>query len=161
MRNLIYSVLFTSLLFASCRKDESNTIRVITSGNQESFQHFYLNVASVQVNYEMEDGKTFWYILDSQEGLKDFASDDQWLLGSKNELPDGNVKEFRLVLKEGNYFEKNGSRVDLQNKGVDKVITVNRPVSGGSVDLVLDLALEQSVVEKSRNYFLSPQLSVQ
>ncbi len=160
MKNLYINILLFSALLVSCTKEEKNTVRVISQGNQENFQHFVLNVSSVQLNYETSEGKAFWYIMDFQEGMEDFARDDQWLLGSKNDLPDGRIKELRIVLKDSNYFVKDGVRETFENKGMDKIIAVDRPVAGENIDLNINISLEKSMIERSRKYYLSPEISV-
>lgn len=160
MKHLYFNILLLSVLMISCTKEENNTVRVITSGNQENYQHFYLNISSVQINYETGEGKTFWHILYFKEGVHDFANDTEWLLGSKNELPDGKIKQFRLVINEGSYFEKDGVLGEFENQGVEKIVPVDKPVTNNNVDLSVNISLEKSVVSNGRKLTLSPVFTV-
>jgi hypothetical protein len=159
MVRLYFNLLFLSIFLFSCAKEEKNTVRVIATGNQENYQHFYLNLASVQVSFEESDGRTLWYELQTTEGLKDFASDSEWLLGSKNDFHNGKIKAVRFLFKEGNYFQKDGVTNEISNSVIEVTTNIDKPVNDGDVDVKVNFELEKSVIKVERSHTMKPVVS--
>jgi hypothetical protein len=159
MKNYYFSMLFASILLVSCAKDERNTVRVIAGANQENYQHFYLNLATVQAKFEESDGRTIWYELQSNPGLVDLAADNEWLIGSKNDLHNGKLKSIRFLFKDGNYYEQNGDRKEISNATIEVSADVERALNNSDADIKIDFALEKSLYELDRQIYVKPVIS--
>lgn len=159
MRTALLCVLLISGLLTSCKKEEENDLRLIASANAENYSHFFVNISGVQIHLQTEDGKSLYYMLDTKSGLFDLATDSEILISSKNDLPQGEVKSLKLIIKEGSYFEKDGVKHEFEKNGSETQVELNKELIE-STDLRLNFEIEKSIVARERGYQLKPVFSV-
>ena len=166
--------LITGVMIA-CEKDDdgsgSGSMSVRMTDEPGAFIEVNVDIQSVQALYAGEDStdESSWITLDTDSGvynLLDFQGDTSTIIATEGDLPEGEIKEIRLVLgTENNVMLEDSTQFDLQTPSgqssglklkIDNTIRADQ-----NMEVFIDFDANKSIVVKgSGEYLLKPVITL-
>jgi len=151
-----------SLMVISCKKDNEHTVRVImTSSSTSDIKALTVDITGVSV--AIDDGnQTIFYPLTSTTRSFDLTQfiNDEVLLGSKNDAPEGTVKEIRISLG-GQITLRQDTSTYILNQGDLSGLTVNvNKALNKDLDIIIDFKLKESIKEGGKEKTFVPVITL-
>ncbi|MHA7130477.1 DUF4382 domain-containing protein [Algoriphagus namhaensis] len=177
MKKLFYLIpLLFVFLLAGCNDDSENPAGGSAKVNfylvdaPGDFEAVWIEIIAVRVLMDDsdEEDESEWIEItydanDRHVDLLSLVGENAAFLGTE-ELPEGEIKQLRLILGEDNYVIMEGERADLKTPSAQQSglkIKVDEPIEGGQAyELVIDFDVEKSIVlaGNSGNIILKPVL---
>lgn len=171
---LVYSIIFFSFscLLLSCESAENGadmaSVRVLLVDAPADYDSVVIMIEDVQIN--LQDGDAGWTSLSNFQAAKydllKLTAGNQAFLG-EIELPEGHLKQLRLILGEENTLYQNGESFELKTPSAQQSgLKLNLDViisAGVTYEIIVDFDAGKSIVKagNSGNFNLKPVLRAQ
>lgn len=169
MKIISLSIVFlfsASVLMLACSKDKSagdSTLQIRMTDAPAAWEE--VNVDLVQVNVKMANDSTDWISLSTNAGVYNLLELQNGVdtLIAQGVVPDGVVKEIRLVLGNDNTIKANGQVFPLtipsgSTSGLK--IKVNKSLDASIETLLIDFDAALSVKQEAGGFMLRPVIKL-
>jgi hypothetical protein len=161
---VLISCLSSLFIIAACKKDASTTaLRIKLTDAPASYEE--VNVDLKEVNIKMDNDTTSWVKLQTQEGIYNLLELQNGIdtLISEVVVPQGKIKEIRLVLGENNTIKEGGETSPLiipsgSESGLK--IKINKDLRTSVDSVIIDFDAALSVTNEAGGYKLRPVLRI-
>lgn len=149
---------------AACSKNEKQVpIKLLLTDNPAAYDSVNVHIKSIQVKINQDDaGWTTIQSKDTTVNLLDLQNGVTMVLAQDN-VPDGVLKEVRLILGPDNYVVVNGTKYPMQTPSAESSglkIKIDKELNETLNTFTLDFDAALSVKEENGSYKLMPVIKL-
>ena len=154
-------VCFPFLLISCSKESKSKNVPIQFLLTNEPIDYDSVNVHINGLKINMQEDSTSWIDINAKDtivNLLDLQNGVSMIL-AQTEVPDGFLKEVRLILGAENYVVVDGVRYELETPSAQQSglkIKINKNLNENLNTFILDFDAEQSIKEVNGSYKLHP-----